>query len=298
MSVLVGKAAPDFTANAVMGDGEIKADFNFAEHINGKYAVLFFYPLDFTFVCPSELIAFDHRIEEFTSRGVEVIGCSTDSHFTHKAWKSTAINNGGIGEVKYPLVADLKQSICNDYDVEVGGGAGEDGAYNRGAGIAYRASFLIDQSGVVRHQVVNDLPLGRNIDDETLYKALEIAQLGSVVSTLQKGLDTKIGKEGIRLSGGERQRLAIARMLVFNPNIIILDESTSALDIQTENHLFASLREHLKGKTMIIIAHRLSTIEHADLVYVIKEGRIVESGVPQKLLQDTGHFSDFVAAQR
>ncbi len=159
MSVLVGKAAPDFTANAVMGDGEIKADFNFAEHINGKYAVLFFYPLDFTFVCPSELIAFDHRIEEFTSRGVEVIGCSTDSHFTHKAWKSTAINNGGIGEVKYPLVADLKQSICNDYDVEVGG-AGEDGA-----GIAYRASFLIDQSGVVRHQVVNDLPLGRNIDE-------------------------------------------------------------------------------------------------------------------------------------
>ena len=165
MSVLVGNAAPDFTANAVMADGEIKADFNFAEHINGKYAVLFFYPLDFTFVCPSELIAFDHRIEEFTSRGVEVIGCSTDSHFTHKAWRSTPINNGGIGEVKYPLVADLDHSICHDYDVEVGGGVAEDGSYVGGKGIAFRGSFLIDKSGVVRHQVVNDLPLGRNIDE-------------------------------------------------------------------------------------------------------------------------------------
>jgi len=153
MSVLVGKQAPDFTANAVMADGEIKEDFNFAEHINGKYAVLFFYPLDFTFVCPSELIAFDHRIEEFTSRGVEVIGCSIDSHFTHKAWRSTPINNGGIGEVKYPLVADIKHTICQDYDVEADGG------------VAFRGSFLIDKSGVVRHQVVNDLPLGRNIDE-------------------------------------------------------------------------------------------------------------------------------------
>ncbi|MEA3521819.1 MAG: ABC transporter ATP-binding protein [Campylobacterota bacterium] len=144
----------------------------------------------------------------------------------------------------------------------------------------------------------HNLTLGRDIDDDTLYEALHIAQLGAVISKLQKGLDTKIGKEGIRLSGGERQRLAIARMLVFNPNIIILDESTSALDIQTENHLFASLRDHLKGKTMIIIAHRLSTIEHADLVYVIKEGRVVESGVPQELLQNSGHFSDFVTAQQ
>lgn len=153
MSVLVGKQAPDFTAATVMADGEINENFNFAEHINGKYAVLFFYPLDFTFVCPSELIAFDHRIEEFTSRGVEVIGCSIDSHFTHKAWRSTPINNGGIGEVKYPLVADITHSICKDYDVEAD------------AGVAFRGSFLIDKSGVVRHQVVNDLPLGRNIDE-------------------------------------------------------------------------------------------------------------------------------------
>lgn len=154
MSVLVGRSAPDFTANAVMADGEIKADFNFAEHINGKYAVLFFYPLDFTFVCPSELIAFDHRIEEFTSRGVEVIGCSIDSHFTHKAWRNTAINNGGIGEVKYPLVADIDHSICQAYDVE-----------HPDAKVAFRGSFLIDKSGNVRHQVVNDLSLGRNIDE-------------------------------------------------------------------------------------------------------------------------------------
>lgn len=144
----------------------------------------------------------------------------------------------------------------------------------------------------------HNLTLGRSVDDDTLYEALHIAQLGSVISKLQNGLDTRIGKDGIRLSGGERQRLAIARMLVFDPNIIILDESTSALDIQTENHLFASLRDHLKSKTMIIIAHRLSTIEHADLVYVIKEGRVIESGEPEQLLKEPGHFSDFVAAQR
>ena len=153
MSVLVGKQAPDFTANAVMGDGEIKEDFNFGDYIKDSYAVLFFYPLDFTFVCPSELIAFDHRIEEFTSRGVKVIGCSIDSHFTHLAWRNTPINEGGIGPVKYPLVADLKHTICQDYDVEEAGG------------VAFRGSFLIDKNGVVRHQVVNDLPLGRNIDE-------------------------------------------------------------------------------------------------------------------------------------
>jgi len=143
-----------------------------------------------------------------------------------------------------------------------------------------------------------NLTLGRDIDDAVLYEALHVAQLGSVIAKLQNGLDTRIGKDGIRLSGGERQRLAIARMLVFDPNIIILDESTSALDIMTENHLFASLREYLKNKTMIIIAHRLSTIEHADLVYVIKEGRVIESGEPDELLKEPGHFSDFVAAQR
>ncbi|OHC66867.1 MAG: alkyl hydroperoxide reductase, partial [Rhodocyclales bacterium GWA2_65_20] len=128
-------------------------ELKFAEHIKGKHAVLFFYPLDFTFVCPSELIAFDHRLEDFTARGVQVVGCSIDSHFTHLAWKNTPVNNGGIGQVKYPLVADINHSICKAYDVETAGG------------VAFRGSFLIDKAGVVRHQVVNDLPLGRDIDE-------------------------------------------------------------------------------------------------------------------------------------
>lgn len=154
MGVLVGREAPDFTANAVLGNGSIVPNFNLKETIKGKYAVLFFYPLDFTFVCPSELIAFDHRLEEFKKRNVEVIGVSIDSHYTHNAWRNTAINDGGIGQVGYPLVADINHGICQAYDVE-----------HPKAGVAFRASFLIDTAGNVRHQVVNDLPLGRNIDE-------------------------------------------------------------------------------------------------------------------------------------
>ena len=154
MAVLVGREAPDFTTAAVLGSGEIVEDFNFKNATNGKYAVVFFYPLDFTFVCPSELIAFDHRLEEFTKRGVEVIGVSIDSHFAHNAWRNTPINEGGIGPVKYTLVADMTHSICKDYDVETPDGA-----------VAFRGSFLIDKEGMVRHQVVNDLPLGRNVDE-------------------------------------------------------------------------------------------------------------------------------------
>lgn len=154
MGVLVGREAPDFTAPAVLGNGEIVEDYNFKNATQGKYAVVFFYPLDFTFVCPSELIAFDHRLEEFTKRGVEVIGVSIDSHFTHNAWRNTPINEGGIGPVKYPLIADMTHGICKAYDVETPDGA-----------VAFRGSFLIDKDSVVRHQVVNDLPLGRNIDE-------------------------------------------------------------------------------------------------------------------------------------
>ncbi|EDM69322.1 MULTISPECIES: peroxiredoxin C [unclassified Moritella] len=152
--VLVGRQAPDFTAAAVLGNGEIVDNFNFAEFTKGKSAVVFFYPLDFTFVCPSELIAFDHRLEEFQKRGVEVIGVSIDSQFSHNAWRNTSIEDGGIGPVKYPLVADVKHDICQAYGVE-----------HPEAGVAFRGSFLIDTNGVVRHQVVNDLPLGRNIDE-------------------------------------------------------------------------------------------------------------------------------------
>ncbi|MDD4964726.1 MAG: peroxiredoxin [Gallionella sp.] len=153
MAVLVGKSAPDFNAVAVMGNNEINETFNLKSFIAGKVAVIFFYPLDFTFVCPSELIAFDHRLAEFKSRNVEVIGVSIDSQFTHLAWKNTPVNNGGIGQVGYPLVADIKHEICQAYDVE------------HAAGVALRGSFLIDAAGVVRHQVVNDLPLGRDIDE-------------------------------------------------------------------------------------------------------------------------------------
>jgi len=154
MGVLVGRQAPDFTAPAVLGDGSIVDEFNFSKNTAGKYAVVFFYPLDFTFVCPSELIAFDHRLEEFKKRKVEVIGVSIDSHFTHNAWRNTAVNDGGIGQVGYTLVADMTHGICKAYDVETPDGA-----------VAFRGSFLIDTAGMVRHQVVNDLPLGRNVDE-------------------------------------------------------------------------------------------------------------------------------------
>ncbi|WP_354623674.1 peroxiredoxin C [Psychromonas sp. MME2] len=154
MMVLVGKSAPDFTAAAVLGNGEIVDSFNLKAFAQGKEVVIFFYPLDFTFVCPSELIAFDKRFGEFQARGVEVIGISIDSQFTHNAWRNTAINDGGIGAVQYPLVADVKHEICQAYDVELAD-----------AGVALRGSFLIDKNGIVRHQVVNDLPLGRNIDE-------------------------------------------------------------------------------------------------------------------------------------
>jgi peroxiredoxin (alkyl hydroperoxide reductase subunit C) len=153
MGVLVGKSAPDFTAAAVLGNGEIVDSYTFSASTKGKKAVIFFYPLDFTFVCPSELLAFDHRIEEFKKRNVEVIGVSIDSQFSHNAWRNTPVNDGGIGPVRYTLVADVKHEICRAYDVE------------SADGVAFRGSFLIDEEGVVRHQVVNDLPLGRDVDE-------------------------------------------------------------------------------------------------------------------------------------
>lgn len=153
MSVLVGKQAPDFTAAAVMADNTINDKFNLKAHIKGKMGVLFFYPLDFTFVCPSEIIAFDNRIHEFHNRGAEVIAVSVDSHFTHLAWKNTPVEKGGIGNVRFPMVADLTKQIARDYDVLVNDS------------VAFRGTFLIDKNGMVRHQLVNDLPLGRNVDE-------------------------------------------------------------------------------------------------------------------------------------
>jgi len=153
MSVLVGKKAPDFTVSAVLGDGSIVDEFTLSEAIKGKYGLVFFYPLDFTFVCPSELIALDHRMDKFKELGVEVIGVSIDSHFTHNAWRNTPINEGGIGQVKYTLAADISHDICKAYDVESEGG------------VAFRGAFIIDTNGVVRSQIVNDLPLGRNMEE-------------------------------------------------------------------------------------------------------------------------------------
>lgn len=152
MSVLVNKPAPDFTATAVMGDGSIKEGFKLSD-LKGKYVVLFFYPLDFTFVCPSEIIAHDHRLKEFHDKGAEIVGVSIDSQFSHYAWRNTPVNNGGIGEIGFPLVADVKHEIVQAYDVE------------HEAGVALRGSFLIDKDGIVQSQIVNNLPLGRNVDE-------------------------------------------------------------------------------------------------------------------------------------
>jgi peroxiredoxin (alkyl hydroperoxide reductase subunit C) len=151
--MLVTKKAPDFTATAVLADGSIVSNFKLSENYGEKGTVLFFYPLDFTFVCPSEIIAFSHRIQEFKDRGINVIGVSIDSQFSHFAWRETPVNQGGIGRINYPLVADLTKNISKDYDVLLDGG------------VALRGSFLIDADGTIRHAVINDLPLGRNIDE-------------------------------------------------------------------------------------------------------------------------------------
>ena len=153
MSVLVTKFAPDFNAAAVMPNGSINEGFRLSD-LRGKKVVLFFWPLDFTFVCPTEIIAHDKRFEQFAERGVELVGVSIDSQFTHHAWRNTPINAGGIGPVRFPVVADVKHEICRAYGIE-----------HPEAGVALRASFLIDEEGVVQSQIVNNLPLGRNVDE-------------------------------------------------------------------------------------------------------------------------------------
>jgi len=152
MSVLVGKRAPNFKATAIMPDNEI-SQIDLEEYLDGEIGVLFFWPLNFTFVCPTEIIAFNHRLGDFAARSVRVVGVSVDSHFSHLAWKNTPVNKGGIGNVQFPLVSDLTKSISSSYDVLANDA------------VALRGTFLIDKDFVVRHQVVNDLPLGRNIDE-------------------------------------------------------------------------------------------------------------------------------------
>ncbi|HEC1753417.1 TPA: peroxiredoxin [Campylobacter lari] len=151
--MIVTKKAIDFTAPAVLGNNQIVEDFNLYKNIGSKGAVVFFYPKDFTFVCPSEIIAFDKRYQDFKDRGVEVIGVSCDNEFSHFAWKNMPVNQGGIGQVKFPLVADLTKQIARNFDVLFE------------EAVALRGSFLLDADGTIRHAVINDLPLGRNIDE-------------------------------------------------------------------------------------------------------------------------------------
>ena len=167
--MLVTKKAPEFKTQAVMPDNSIQ-EVSLSDY-KGKKVVLFFYPLDFTFVCPTELLAFDKRLGDFKSRDTQVLGCSVDSRWAHLAWKNTDVNNGGIGNVQYPLLQDLDKSIARNYDVLVGASSvmveTEEGveATSIGGGVALRGSYLIDEEGVIRHAVLNDLPLGRNIDE-------------------------------------------------------------------------------------------------------------------------------------
>lgn len=164
---LIGKKAPEFSANAVVDGGEFVENFSLNQYLGEKDVIFFFYPLDFTFVCPTELIAFQEKLAEFEKRDVAVVGCSVDSEHTHWAWLQTEKNNGGIKGVTYPLVSDLSKTIATNFGVLAG-----DYDYNEGgelqftgAPVAYRGTFLIDKNGVVRHSVINDLPLGRNIDE-------------------------------------------------------------------------------------------------------------------------------------
>ena len=153
MTVFVGKVAPDFTAKAVMPDNSIEFEFNLRRYTKGYKAILFFYPLDFTFVCPSEIIAFNNRLGAFNSRNTRVIAISVDSHFSHLAWKNTPYSKGGVGNIQLPMVSDLNKDISRAYNV-----LNDDG-------ISLRGTFLLDEVGIVRHALINDLPLGRNVDE-------------------------------------------------------------------------------------------------------------------------------------
>lgn len=181
--ILVSRKAPDFVATAVMKNGEIIHNFNFNKFTLNKYVVIFFWPMDFTFVCPSEIISFSKRYDEFKKRNVEIIGVSCDSAFVHNAWRNTSIKKGGIGKINYTMVSDVKKEIQKSYGIE-----------HPIHGIALRGSFLIDKNKIVRHQVVNDLPLGRNIDEMIrMIDALKFHETSGEVCPAQ----WNVGKKGI-----------------------------------------------------------------------------------------------------
>ena len=181
---LVGKQVPDFTAAAVLANGEIVSQFHLSEAIKNKYAVVFFYPLDFTFVCPSELIALNNRINDFSKLNTVVIGVSIDSQYTHNAWRNTPVAQGGIGPVNFPLVADVNHQICQAFGVE-----------HPTAHVAFRGAFIIDKKGIVRSQVVNDLPLGRNVEE--LIRTIDALQFHEKHGEVCPANWTK-GNEGIK----------------------------------------------------------------------------------------------------
>lgn len=167
MAVLVGKKAPAISAPAVVNGGEVVNGFSLDQFVGKKYVIFYFYPADFTFVCPTEIIAFQNKMDEFEKRDVAVVGCSVDSEFSHWKWLQTELNDGGIKGVKYPLVADQAMTIAENYDVLAGSWEYNDDGESTFSGIpqAYRGLFLIDKEGIVRHQVVNDMPLGRSVDE-------------------------------------------------------------------------------------------------------------------------------------
>jgi peroxiredoxin (alkyl hydroperoxide reductase subunit C) len=167
MAVLVGKRAPSFSNDAVINGGEMVENFSLDQYLGKKYVVLFFYPADFTFVCPTEILAFQEKLNEFEKRSVSIVGCSVDSHFSHWKWLQTETKDGGIKGVKFPLVSDLAKTIAENYDVLAGEYTyNEDGESTfSGSPMAYRGLFLIDKQGIVRHQVVNDMPLGRSVEE-------------------------------------------------------------------------------------------------------------------------------------
>ena len=196
MSQFIGQQAPDFAATAVMPDNSVKDGFKLSDY-RGKYVVLFFYPLDFTFVCPTEIIEFNRKLKEFAARDAQVIGVSIDSEFSHLAWKNTPVDQGGIGQVQYPLVADLNKQISRDFGVLLNDS------------IALRGTFLIDKAGVIQHMVVNNLGLGRNIDEvlrmvdalQHLEKHGEVCPAGwhkgeDAMSPTAKGVASYLAKHG------------------------------------------------------------------------------------------------------
>lgn len=190
MVPLIGQVAPDFTATAVMPDNSMNEKFQFHEYLSGSYGLLFFWPLDFTFVCPTEILAFDHRMKAFEEKGVKVVGASVDSAYTHVAWKKTPVEEGGIGPVRFPVVSDLSKAVSRSYGVLLN------------ESVALRGTFLIDRKGVIRHYVINDLPLGRNVDEALrMVDALQFFEQNGEVCPAgwNKGQSAiKASEEGIR----------------------------------------------------------------------------------------------------